>query len=79
MATHNNLDSLYRALGKQVEKSLDKTADKLVAEAKNLIMTQFYNQFTPDQYVRTWQLLDGCIRSSVTHSNNTYSVEIFYG
>lgn len=77
MAAYNSLDQLYKALGKQIEKSLDKTAEQLLTKAKNLIMTEFYNQFTPEEYVRTWQLLDGCVRSSVTHSNNTYSVEIY--
>jgi len=77
MATYNNLDSLYKALGKQIESSLDKTADKLVTEAKNLIMREFYNQFQPEQYIRTWQLLDGCVRSKIIHTNNSWAVEIF--
>ena len=77
MATYTSLSALVNGIGKQVEIALNKTADDLLIKAKNLIMTQFYDQFTPEQYVRTWQLLDGCVRSNVIHSGNTWSVEIF--
>lgn len=82
MATYNNLDSLYKALGKQIEVSLGKMADDVVREAKEIIWREFYVQYTPKDpayggYQRTEQLLNGCIRSAVKHSGNTYTVEIY--
>lgn len=77
MAAYNNLDSLYKALGKQIEKSLDKTADELVGKAKNLIMTRFYALYDPKEYTRTFQMLDSVVRSRIKKIPNGYSVEIY--
>ena len=79
MATYNNLDSLYKALGVMVEKSLNKTADKIVEQAKQIIWDEFYKLYTPKEggYERTWQLLNGCVRSRIIKKSNTYSVEIY--
>lgn len=79
MATVNSLDQLYKALGKQVESSLNKTANDLVELATKLIWEEFYQQYTPKEggYERTYQLLNSVIRSKIQHSGSTYSVEIY--
>ena len=79
MAMYNNLDSLYKALGKQVEVSLSKMATDLVELATKLIWEEFYQQYTPKEggYERTYQLLSGCVRSAVKHTGNSYIVEIY--
>ena len=80
MATYNNLDSLYKALGKQVEVALSKTATDLVEKATQLIWEEFYQKYTPqgkDAYERTFQLLNSVVKSSVKHTGGTYSVEVY--
>ena len=83
MASYNNLDSLYKALGKQIEVSLNKTANDLVELATKLIWEEFYQQYTPRgsknylPYERTYQLLNSIVRSKIQHSGSTYSVEIY--
>ena len=78
MATYNNLDSLYKALGKQIEVSLSKTATDLVEKATQLIWEEFYQKYTPqgkDAYERTFQLLNSVVKNSVKHTGGTYSVK----
>lgn len=79
MPTYNNLDSLYKALGKQIEGSLSKTATDYVERATELIWDKFYKEYTPKEggYERTYQLLNSVMKTAVKKQNNTYSVEIY--
>lgn len=79
MATYNSLDQLYKAMGKQIESSLSKTANDLVERATELIWQEFYQQYTPKEggYERTMQLLNSVMKTNVKRQNNTYSVEIY--
>ena len=79
MATYNTLDQLYKAMGKQIEVVLSKTANDLVERATELIWQEFYQQYTPKEggYERTMQLLNSVMKTNVKRQNNTYSVEIY--
>ena len=78
MATYNNLDQLYKALGKQIEVSLSKTANDVMELAKGFIMTEFYNQYpNPKSYQRTYDLLESVTKTKVSHTGNTYTVEVY--
>jgi hypothetical protein len=77
VTTYNNLDSLYKALGKQIEVSLNKTANDLVELATKLIWEEFYQAYNPKVYERSYRLLNSVMKTNVKKSNNTYSVEIY--
>lgn len=79
MTVYTTLDSMYKALGRQIESSLNKMADDVVKEAKEIIWREFYQQYTPKEggYQRTYQLLNGCMHGRVVKSGNTYSIEIY--
>jgi hypothetical protein len=77
MGTYNSLDQLYKALGKQIESSLSKTANDLVELATKLIWEEFYQAYDPKVYERSYRLLNSVMKTSVKKSNNNYTVEIY--
>lgn len=77
MATYTSLNALYKGIGKQAEKALNKTANDVVERATDLIWERYYKLYHPKEYVRTYQLLNSVMRSKVSLSGDTYSVEIY--
>lgn len=41
-------------------------------------LKQFYNEFNPDEYIRTQQLLHSLVRSGVKQSGNSFEAEVYF-
>ena len=42
------------------------------------VLKQFYGEFTPDMYERTYQLLSSCVKSSVRSSGNNAEADVYF-
>lgn len=75
-----------------VFKNQKQLEDFLMAKCKNAIiqaeekvhqtidncLKQFYNEFSPDEYIRTEQLLHSLVKSDVKESGNGFEVEVYF-
>ena len=72
----NNFKDLFTAIRTDTEQALNHTAD-LTKELIDSFINQWYNDYTPTVYERTYQLLNAVIRTDVQKSGNKMNVTIY--
>ena len=72
----NNYKDLFTAIRTDTEQALNHTAD-LTKELIDSFINQWYNDYTPTVYERTYQLLNAVIRTDVQKSGNKMNVTIY--
>ncbi len=53
-------------------------AEEKVHRTIDSCLQQFYNEFTPDEYIRTKQLLHSLVRSGVKQVGNGFEAEVYF-
>lgn len=75
--TFNSMDALKNYILTHSEVAVEKARDK-VAMVINHFLTQYYKEFDPEVYVRTYQLLCSLIKSDVKFINNGWVAEVYF-
>lgn len=75
--TFNSMDELKNYILTHSQVAVEKARDK-VAMVINHFLTQYYKEFEPDVYIRTYQLLCSLIRSDVKFINNGWVAEVYF-
>ena len=70
---------------KDLEQFLLKKCQAAVAEAQNVIyaeikstLAHFYQEFTPEEYIRTNQLFHSLVKSNVKKTSKGYEAEVYF-
>lgn len=53
-------------------------AEKEIYQIIDLHLNQFYNEFEPEEYIRTRQLFHSLVRSGVKSTGNGYVAEVYF-
>ena len=72
-----NLSSYFNYVDKILEKCMKEVGVQLKNEMANYIFEKVYRERTPEEYVRTFQILDS-ITYNLDGSNGTYKVKVGY-
>ena len=72
----NNFKDLFKSIKSDTEQALNHTTD-LTKELIDSFINQWYNDYTPTVYERTYQLLNAVIRTDVQKSGNKMNVTIY--
>lgn len=75
--TFNSMDELRNYILTQSQVAVEKARDK-IAMVINHFLTQYYKEFEPDVYIRTYQLLCSLIKSDVKFTNNGWVAEVYF-
>ena len=70
---------------KELEQFVLKKCQAAIAEAENKIyaeikstLAQFYQEFSPEEYIRTSQLLHSLVKSNIKRVGNGYEAEVYF-
>lgn len=78
MASFNNLNQLYTHIKKQSKKALeDDISRKIKQLLHDYILDEVYNNFSPEEYDRTYTLLNSITIGRIEEIGDSISVEIF--
>lgn len=75
--TFDSLDELKNHILSQSQVAIELAQEK-VANIINHFLTEYYREFEPEVYVRTYQLLRSLIKSDVTYTGNGWVAEIYF-
>lgn len=78
MTTVRNLSELEVILHKQIIEILNKVGNEVKGVLKNELKKRWYNNFEPQQYERTFQLLNSISLSPLKVTSNIYEVKVYY-
>lgn len=74
--TIRNAAQLNKALEKQCYYLADKVADKVKSNIEEFIKN-YYHEYDPERYERTWRLLNSVIKSKPKKIANGYEVDVY--
>lgn len=74
--TIRNLAQLQKAAEKQCYYLADKVAEKVKANIEEFIK-DYYREFKPSQYSRTWRLLNSVVKTKPKKIKGGYEVEVY--
>lgn len=70
---------------KAIEKDIEKKINKAMHDAQEKVhfiidnfLNQYYNEFTPSEYIRTHQLLHSLVKSDVRKYGNSVQAEVYF-
>lgn len=72
-----NQKELERFIMKQSRQALMKAQDKVYVIIKDFVR-QFYNEYDPELYKRTYQLLESLVQSRIVSDGKGYKAEIYF-
>ena len=72
-----NEKDLERFLLKKCQAAIADAENKIYAEIKSTLV-QFYSEFSPDEYIRTNQLLHSLVKSNIKKIGNSYEAEVYF-
>lgn len=72
-----NEKELERFIMKQSRQALLKAQDKVYSIIKKFVR-QFYNEYDPEVYQRTYQLLESLVQSRIVSDGKGYKAEIYF-
>lgn len=72
-----NEKELERFLLEKCRNAVAQTEQKVYAIIKSTLV-QFYNEFTPEEYIRTNQLLHSLVKTDVKKVGNGYEAEVYF-
>lgn len=72
-----NEKDLERFLLEKCKAVIAETENKIYADIKS-VLVQFYQEFTPDEYIRTRQLLHSLVKSNIKKTRNGYEAEVYF-
>lgn len=75
--TFDSLDELKNHILSQSQVAIELAQEK-VANIINHFLTEYYREFEPEVYVRTYQLLRSLIKSDVAYTGNGWVAEIYF-
>ena len=75
--TFNNLDEVYKYLEEQAE-SILWWVQMEVYDIVQKFVDDYYKEYSPDFYERTYQLYESLIRSDIKKIGNTYIAEVYF-
>lgn len=73
----NNEKQLEEFLLQKCKNAVAQTEQKVYAIIKSTLV-QFYNEFTPEEYIRTNQLLHSLVKTNVKRAGNGYEAEVYF-
>lgn len=75
--TFNSQAELEKFLLERCKKAVSNLENKIYAIIKSTL-AQFYQEFTPESYIRTNQLLHSLVKSEVKKVGNGYEAEVYF-
>lgn len=75
--TFNSLDELKNYILSRSQVAIEQAQEK-VAMIINHFLTEYYREFEPEVYVRTYQLLRSLIKSDVKCTGNGWYAEVYF-
>lgn len=73
----NNEAELKKFLLEKCKVAVAETENKIYAEIKKTLI-QYYQEFTPDEYIRTQQLLHSLVKSNIKKTAYGYEAEVYF-
>jgi hypothetical protein len=77
MPSFDSVKNLQSYIEKQTELFLVKAGERVRDIIKDYIQERFYNQYSPSEYIRTYQLLNSVTCTDVVKVGNTYQLEVY--
>ena len=75
--TFNSFEELKRYILSQSRVAIEKARDEMFKKIENVLL-EFYEDFTPDVYVRTYQLLCSLVKEDVVSTGDGWRAEIYF-
>lgn len=75
--TFKSVDEMKRYILEH-SKSAVAEATEEVYQMMDMILKQFYAEFTPEEYDRTYQLLQSCVKTGVKATGNGFVAEVYF-
>ena len=76
MVNFKNMKDLEKALDKQCYYLVEKAAEKVKQKIEEFIK-EYYSEFSPEQYKRTWTLLNSVVKTKPEKIKNGYKVRVY--
>lgn len=77
MPTFNTTEALKKEILRRSRNGIE-IAQNQVYELIGRFLNQYYNEFTPVQYERTYQLLRSLVKSKVVSTGNGWEAEVYF-
>lgn len=75
--TFDSLDALKNHILSQSQVAIEQAQEKIAMIINHFLM-DYYKEFEPEVYVRTYQLLNSLIKSDVKYTGNGWVAEIYF-
>ncbi len=78
MPNFTTYEDLFSYLNRQIKISLQDVGREVEKLVKEYIMENWYNEHTPKEYIRTYQMINALRVGQVKQIGNNYSVELYF-
>lgn len=75
--TFKNEDELKKVLLAKCKNAVAQAEEKVYKIIDNCLK-QYYNEFTPDEYIRTGKLLNSLVKSNIISTANGFRAEVYF-
>ena len=75
--TFNSIDALEKYILSRSKVAIEVAREKVYDKIAEFLF-QFYEEFTPDVYVRTYQLLCSLVKTNVVSTGNGWTAEVYF-
>lgn len=77
MATYNSIEEVVADIQKKMGSAIIK-AQEQIYEIINRFIKEYYSEFTPEQYQRTYQLYQSLVKSEIQKTPTGYKARVYF-